>query len=136
VLQGKDFKPLSWLNNESSELIGKLEGFLWNQILKRKGKGSLILDASKTYYLQEELRDEYGEVMEAAGAKLINKLSKNKSKTNVYIIVDVKSKAGKDVFNEWKNYKNWGFYDRKMIVESVLMGEEILDKYKLDSYSF
>jgi hypothetical protein len=74
--------------------------------------------------------------MNAAGAKLMEKIGKNKSKMTIYLIIDEKSKAGHDTFEQWKNYKNWSFYSKKMIIESILMGEEILDKYKLDSYSF
>jgi hypothetical protein len=98
------------------ELTGKVEGFLWNQILKRKGKGSQTLDNTKSYYLQESLRDEYEEVMEAAGAQLVDKLSKNKSKKNLYIVVDENSKEGKELYEEWGDYKNWSFYGKKMIV--------------------
>jgi hypothetical protein len=38
-LRGNEFKPINWIANENAELSGKLEGFLWSQILKRKGRG-------------------------------------------------------------------------------------------------
>lgn len=54
----------------------------------------------------------------------------------IFIIIDEKSESGRELYEDKKNYKNWSFYGKKMIIESVLMGEEIIDKYKLNAYSF
>lgn len=35
-----------------AKLGGKLEGFLWDHIDKRKGKGKSIFNKGKNYYLQ------------------------------------------------------------------------------------
>lgn len=75
-------------------------------------------------------------MLEEAGATLTDQLTKTKSKQNIHIIVDEKSVEGKELWEDKKNYKNWAFYSKRMILESVLMGEEILEKYKLDAYSF
>lgn len=57
LIQGKEIHPTGWLTNQSLKASGKLMGFLWEHIIKRKGKGTSILNTGKNYYLQEELRD-------------------------------------------------------------------------------
>lgn len=74
--------------------------------------------------------------MRAGGAEITNELSKSKARQTIYIVVNEKDEYGKQLYDEYKNYKKWSFYSRRMIIESVLMGEEIIDKYKLDAYSF
>lgn len=74
--------------------------------------------------------------MGAAGAQLIGELSKSKAKIMIHVVIDEKSKKGQSLYDEFKNYKKWSFYSKRMMIESILMGEEIIDKYKLDAYSF
>lgn len=136
LIKGREIRPVSWVSNPLAKLAGKLEGFLWENIDKRKGKGTAIFGNGKLYYLQEELREEYEGLLVAAGASLVDKVSKGKSKQAIQLIVEEKSREGREVYEEWRNYKNWGFFSRRMLVESLLMGEEIADKYRLDSYSF
>ena len=67
---------------------------------------------------------------------MIEVLSKNKAKSIISIIIDEKHPIGKEIFEDKKNYQKWSFYSYRMIIESVLMGEEISKKYALDEYSF
>jgi hypothetical protein len=52
-------------------------------------------------------------------------LTRQRAKTSISIILDPKHPKGKELFEEKRNYKKWKFYSHKMIIESVLMGEEI-----------
>lgn len=74
-------------------------------------------------------------MLQAAGANLVPRLNSKQSRSVIHIIIDEKSEEGLELYESYSRYKNWTFYSKRMILESILMGEEILDKYRIDADS-
>ena len=95
LIEGKQIEHINWISNQKAQIVGKLEGFPWESIYKRRGKKDKIFASKSTYYLQEDIREEYSEVMRRAGATLTDSIPKNKSRQAIDVVLNPKSRVGR-----------------------------------------